>query len=92
MMRPTPDLERAAQLGDGLVVAVQADALGRELGLERHGELAAGADVEVEALLGDPAGGRDAEERLAGVVDVGAVGNASLNARARRRKSSSSTT
>ena len=34
------------------------------------GELAAGADVEVQPLLGDPARDRGAEERLAGVVDV----------------------
>ena len=44
----------------------------REAGAQRDGQLAAGADVEVQALLGDPAGDRRAQERLAGVVDVGA--------------------
>ena len=34
------------------------------------GQLAAGADVEAEPLLGDPARDRRAQERLAGVVDV----------------------
>ena len=43
---------------------------GSKPGPQRDGELAAGADVEAEALLGHPAGDRRAEERLAGVEDV----------------------
>ena len=65
------DLDGTAQLGDGLVVAVQADVLGRELGAQCDSELTAGADVEPQTLLDHPARGGDTEERLAGVVDVG---------------------
>ena len=68
--RPDPCGDGLAQLGDRLVVAVHADPLGREPGGKRDGELAAGAHVQAQALLGDPAGDRGAEERLAGVVDV----------------------
>ena len=47
-------------------------AAGSKPGAQRDRELAAGADVEAQALLGDPARDRRAEERLAGVEDVGA--------------------
>ena len=70
MIRPTPASTRAAQLVVGLVVAVVADPRRVEAGPQRDGELAGGADVEAEPLLGDPARDRRAEERLAGVVDV----------------------
>ena len=66
-----PGVERPGQLGDRLVVAVEADPLRRHPGGQRDGQLAAGADVEVQALLGDDPDHRPAEERLAGVVDVG---------------------
>ena len=65
-----PDLEGAAQLRHRLVVAVEADAGRVEAGTQGDGELAAGADVEAQALLGDPPRDGRAEERLAGVVDV----------------------
>ena len=73
MIRPTPSSTARASSAEGLVVAVEADPLHREARPLRDGELAAGADVEAESLLGDPAGDRRAEERLAGVEDV-AVG------------------
>ena len=43
------------------------DALRREAGVQRDVQLAAGRDVESEALLGDEPRHRDAEERLARV-------------------------
>ncbi len=48
-------VERLLQLGDGLVVAVEGDPVRRHLGPQRRGQLAAGADVEPEALLDHPA-------------------------------------
>ena len=54
-----------AQLGAGLVVAVQADPLGGEPGRTGQCQLAAGAHVEAEALLGQPAHGGRAQEGLA---------------------------
>ena len=50
-MRPTPASSAAASSSPRLVVAVQADPVAREPGAQRHRELAAGADVEAEALL-----------------------------------------
>ena len=47
-------------------------AVRREAGAQRDGELAAGADVEPQPLLGHPARDRGAQERLGGVVDVAA--------------------
>ena len=69
----TPDagLDGPLDLGDGLVVAVQGDALGGHAGGERGGQLAAGADVEVEPFLVQPPHDGAGEERLAGVEDVG---------------------
>ena len=55
MIRPTPASTARAQLGGGLVVAVVADPGRVEAGPQRDGQLAAGADVEAEPLLGDPA-------------------------------------
>ena len=60
------------ELGDATCCCRAADPLGRQAGGQRDGELAAGAHVEPQALLGDPASDRLAQERLAGVVDVGA--------------------
>ncbi len=62
--------DRPAQLGVGLVVAVQPDPRHREAGPLGDAQLSRGADVEAEALLGDPTGDRRAEERLAGVEHV----------------------
>ena len=49
---PDAGLDRGGQLVDGFVVAVQRDSLGREVGVQRDGELAAAADVQRQALLG----------------------------------------
>ena len=62
--------DRLLELGQALVVAVEADPGHVEAGPLGHRQLAAGADVEVEPLLRGPAGGGGAEERLAGVEDV----------------------
>ncbi len=63
-------VHRSAQLGVRLVVAVVADPLRVEARPQRHRQLAGGAHVEVEALLGDPLRDRRAEERLARIEDV----------------------
>ena len=68
---PDAGLDGPADLLGGLVVAVEGDALGGHAGGERGGQLAAGADVEVEPLLVQPAHDGAGEERLAGVEDVG---------------------
>ena len=70
-IRPTPGLDGPLDLVRGLVVAVEGDALGGHAGRERGGQLAAGADVEVEPFLVQPAHDGAREERLAGVEDVG---------------------
>ena len=79
MTRPTPSSHGPLELAAGLVVAVEADALHREAGPLGDGQLAAGADVEVQALLGQPPDGGRGEERLAGVEDV-------VRRRTRRRR------
>ena len=53
-----PGVERRRELGAALVVAVERDPLGREAGAQRDGQLAAGADVEAEALLARPSAPR----------------------------------
>ena len=88
MIRPTPGLERPAQLGDALVVAVQADPRsGATPAAQRDGELAAGADVEAEALLRDPARHAGAQERLCRRSRRPSRRRRRANARARARKS-----
>lgn len=69
--RADADGDGAVDLGGRLVVAVEAEPLGVDAGRQRHGELAAGADVDVQAGLGHPARDLDGEERLARVVDLG---------------------
>ena len=66
--RPDADLDRALQLGEGLVVAVEAETGRVGTRRQRDRELAARADVDGQALLGHPAHHLGAEERLAGVV------------------------
>ena len=65
-------VDRPGQLVDGLVVAVQPDPLGRHVGGQRGRQLTAGAHVERQPFALDDADDRLAQERLAGVVDVGA--------------------
>ena len=62
--------QRLAELGDALVVAVQADTVQVHPGPLDHGQLAAGADVDAQPLLAHPAGDRGAQEGLGRVVDV----------------------
>lgn len=68
---PDASLDGPLDLGDGLVVAVEGDALGGHPGVQRGGQLAAGADVEVQPLLLEPAHHGTREEGLVGVEDVG---------------------
>ena len=62
-------LQRAGQLHEKLVAAVQGDHRGGHPGLERYLEFAAGAHVHAEALLAGPAQHPPAAERLGGVED-----------------------
>ena len=57
----------------GLVVAVHVDAVGVEAGPQRHVQLAAGGDVDREALLGEEPVGGGAGQRLAGEEDLEVV-------------------
>ena len=70
---PDARLERVAQLALGLVVAVQVDARRVEARGQRHVQLAAGGDVDREALLAQQRIGRRGGQRLAGVdhLEVG---------------------
>ena len=64
------ELDGPLELAERLVVAVEADPLHREARARGHRQLAAGADVEREPVLGQPARHGRAEERLAGVEDL----------------------
>ena len=86
-----PGRQAQPELLDALVVAVQTDLTQIHPGPLHHRELAPGADVDAQTLLGHPAGDGGAEERLAGVVHIQPL-NASAKARARARRSASSTT
>ena len=68
---PDPGLHRPVQLGVGLVVAMQADGVRGHAGPEQHSQLAAGTGVHAQPVLHQPARHLGAQERLAGVVDVG---------------------
>ena len=68
--RTHPGRDTGPELGEGLVVAVQSDPIRGEPSVQGHGQLAPGADVQGEALLGHPAGDLDGEERLRRVVHV----------------------
>ena len=56
MIRPTPASRASSSSVLALVVAVQPDRARVDPGPQGHGQLAPGADVDAEALLGDPAG------------------------------------
>jgi hypothetical protein len=58
-------------LGDRLVVAMEAEPGRVDPGGERDGEFSPAAHVDVQAGLGDPARDLGGEERLSGVVDPG---------------------
>ena len=66
-----PRVQRAGQLARQLVAAVQGDHLGRDPRRQRDLQLAAGAHVHAEALLGDPAQHAAAAERLGRVEHPG---------------------
>ena len=87
-----PGFDRGDQLGRRLVVAVQRDPLGREAGPQRHGQLAAAAHVQREALRRPPSG----RPRCTGTPWPRSAPtrppNAAANSAARPRKSSSSIT
>lgn len=68
---PHPGLDGLADLLRGLVVAVQRDPVGRHPRGQRNGQFPAGAHVEVEPLLVQPAHHGAGQERLARVEDVG---------------------
>ena len=70
---PDPGVDGQLQFHDRLVVAVQGDPLGREARGQRQAQLVAAAGVQVQAVLGHPPRDLPAEERLRGVVHVGAV-------------------
>ena len=59
---------------------------GGHLRPQRHGELAAGAGVQAQALLDHPAGDLGAQERLARVVHVGAAAQVGEGGVERRRE------
>jgi hypothetical protein len=61
---------------------VEDDPSGRKVGVQRDVELAAGCDVEVEALLRHQAGHGDAQERLARVRHVSGAEGADVLATA----------
>ena len=67
---PHPGRHRLLDLGRQLVVAVQRDQRRVHPGRQRHRQLAAGADVHPEALVGHPAEHRAGAERLGRVGDV----------------------
>ena len=69
--RADADLHGAVEFGDRLVVAVESQARGFCTGGERDGQLPAAADVDRQALFGDPAHHLGREEGLAGVVHPG---------------------
>src|SRR5690606_10743228 len=63
-------------LGDRLVVAVQADHARVDAGGQGDGQLSPAGDIEEQAGLGHPAGDLRRQERLACVVDVGGAADA----------------
>ena len=71
-MRPTPASTARVSSATDLLLPWKPIRAGSKPGAQGDAQLAAGADVEAQALLGDPARDRRAEERLARVVDVDA--------------------
>ena len=68
-----PALTAAVSSARRFVVAVQRDPLGREVSVQCDRELAAGADVQRQAFLVDPACYFAGQEGLSGIVHVGAA-------------------
>ena len=79
-IRPTPAAIAARSSSVDLLLPWNTMRVGREAGVQRDVQLAAGRDVEVEALLGDEPRHRRAEERLARVRDAVAEARAVLAA------------
>ncbi len=67
---PDPGGHGGLQFADGLVVAVHRDLPGGEAGVQGHGELTTGRDVERESFLMDPPRDLAAQERLRRVVHL----------------------
>ncbi len=67
---PHAGVARRGELGIALVVPVEDEPLGREAGVQRDMQLSSGRHVQLEPLLRDQLGHRDAQERLARVRDV----------------------
>ena len=68
--RADADVDGVLEFHDALVVAVEPQPRGVGSRGQRDGELTARADVDREALVGDPADDLGAQERLARVVDA----------------------
>ena len=90
--RPTPASTAAASSAGDLLLPCNVIRSAGNPARKRDGQLAAAADVEREALLGDPARHLRAEERLGRVVHRRTAPNAAANSWARARKSASSIT
>ena len=97
--RADADLDGALELGDRLVVAVEAEGCRSDARRERDLQLAAGAHVDAESFVDHPARDRRGQQRLARVVHLrgravvaAAASKAERKARARERTSSSSIT
>ncbi len=75
---PHAHVQGVAQLGHGLVVAVQHQLVGRYAGGEGHVDLTPGGHVEVHALLVGEAGHGLAQKGLGGVGHALAEGGSSL--------------
>ena len=82
-----PGFDRGLQLRHGFVVAVKGDPLRREVGMQRNGQLPAGAHVEREAFFVDPARYFAAQEGLGGIVHV--AGRHRMPPQSRRSESGS---
>ena len=68
--RTHPGRDTGPELVDGLVVAVHGDPIRGKSRLQGHGQLAPGAHVQRQTLLGHPTGDLDGEKRLGRVVHV----------------------
>ena len=91
MIRPTPAASARSSSSSLLLLPCSPIRARLDAGPQGDRQLATGADVDAEALLGYPAGHRGAEEGLPGVVDVPA-GEGGREVSGPGRRSASSTT